>query len=131
MLILFIFFYFRERGRGADGERERERDRERERERERESQTGSMLITKPDTWLDSIAWNHDLSQNQEVVTQLIEPPSCPTNVCFLICNNFQTKPIIGMKALLPFHLYFINEDPKKGTEKVAQLEEKENKNAKP
>ena len=51
--------------------RKRERERERERERVSQSQAGSMQGSIPSPW------DHDLSQNQEWVLQLTEPPRRP------------------------------------------------------
>ena len=56
--------------------------RGRERGRDRESQAGSVLSTQ-NLMLGSIPrpLDHDLSLNQELDTQLTEPPRCP-EVCF-------------------------------------------------
>ena len=68
------------------GERGRGRERKRERERERE-RILSRLYAQPTQGSIPWPWDHDLSQNQELVAQLTEPPRCPaleltkTNIC--------------------------------------------------
>ena len=87
MLKNFLKLFLRDRERQSmrrrGAERERERERERETDRQTESQAGSMLSMKSPigAWTHELQ-DHDLSWNQELDTQLTEPPRHPQRWLF-------------------------------------------------
>ena len=72
-LISSSIFFFLERETMWAGKRERERERERENPKQAQC-SGQSPMWGLIPWL----WDHDLSPNQDLDAQPIEPPRCPS-----------------------------------------------------